>query len=441
METSMKKKQPQRMKYPWWVTLLAILGAIAVAGALITLFWSVGRRPDVLKVTDVPPVDSPDFLLSVAGAAGSPIERGGTAQLLNNGVEIFPALLEAIRGARQTINFAVYIWEPGQVSDQMFAALTERARAGVQVRLLLDGIGGLRAPEEGLKALKAAGGKVEPFRPPRFGKFTRFHKRNHRRAIVIDGDIAFTGGAAVGDKWIGNADTEEHWRDTMTRVTGPPAAGIQTAFVALWAPVAGELLSGPSFFPPLPSGPGAGTMLTIAIASSPSSEDHPLRLFLAQTFLSARHKLYIATPYFVPDEMLRKAVISRARAGVDVRILLPDEHTDAKLIRRTSHHYYAELLDAGVRIYEYQPTMMHNKVVVVDGQWSVVGSANMDIRSHELNQENVLGILDAGFAGQVEAAFQRDLKQSSAIDPVRWARRGPWSRFLERASAVFEEQY
>jgi cardiolipin synthase len=179
----------------------------------------------------------------------------------------------------------------------------------------------------------------------------------------------------------------------------------------------------------------------VAVSSSPSSEDHPLRLFFAQTFLSARRTLYIATPYFVPDANLRRAVIARARAGVDVRILLPDEHTDAKPIRRTSHHYYQELLEAGVRVYEYQPTMMHSKLVVVDGLWSVVGSANMDIRSHELNQENVLGILDAGFAAQAQAAFERDLARSSEIDRARWAKRGLGDRLLERLSALFEEQY
>jgi cardiolipin synthase A/B len=434
----MMKGMTQR--YPWWVTVLAIAGTLSIAAGLVTLFSPLGRRPSALRVTDVPPVDSPDFLLSIAGAAGAPIELGGTAQLLNNGVEFFPAILEAIRGARHTIDFAVYIWEPGQVSDQMFAALTERARAGVQVRLLLDGMGGLKAPEEGIAALRAAGGQVEPFRPPRFGKFTRFHRRNHRRTIVIDGAIAFTGGAAVGDKWLGNADSEERWRDTMTRLTGPPAAAVQGAFVSLWAPVAGELLSGEWFFPPLPDTPGSA-MKSVGVASSPSPDDHPLRLFLVQTFLSARHRLYIATPYFVPDEILRQAVGDRARAGVDVRILLPDEHTDAKPIRRTSHHYYAELMAAGVRIYEYQPTMLHSKAVVVDGKWAVVGSANMDIRSHELNEENVVGILDPGFAAQVEEAFAGDLRQSTEIDRQRWASRGVWDRFLERASALFAEQY
>ena len=419
---------------------LAIVGAMALTAGLITLFSSLGRRPAVLRVTDVPPVDSADFLISVAGAAGVPVHQGGTAELLDNGVQIFPALLEAIRSARQTIDFAVYIWEPGQVSDLLFAALTERARAGVQVRVLLDGIGGIKAPSRDIDALRAAGGQVQSFRPARLGKLTRFHKRNHRRAIVIDGRVAFTGGAAVADKWLGDADSKEHWRDTMTRLTGPPAAPIQTAFVSLWAPVAGELLSGEAFFPTHLPGPDTG-LRTVGVASSPSSEDHPLRLFFEQTFLSARRTLYIATPYFVPDANLRRAVAARARAGVDVRILMPDEHTDAKAIRRTSHHYYQDLLDAGVKIYEYQPTMMHAKLVVVDGLWSVVGSANMDIRSHELNQENVLGILDAGFAGEAQASFQRDLSRSTQIDPARWARRGRWDRFLERLCAVFEEQY
>jgi cardiolipin synthase len=429
-----------KLKYPWWVSTLAVVGALSLATGLVTLFSALGRRPQVLRPTEVPPVTSPDFLLSVAGAAGVPIEAGGTAQLLNNGVEIFPALLDALRAARQSIDFAVYIWEPGQASDQVLAALTERARAGVQVRVLLDGMGGMKAPEEGIAALRAAGGHVERFRPPRFGKLSRFHKRNHRRSIVIDGTVAFTGGAAVSDKWLGDADSEEHWRDTMTRFTGPPAAAIQTSFVALWAPVAGELLSGPAFFPPLPAVADTG-MLTVGLASSPSSDDHPLRLFLVQTFLAARRTLYIETPYFVPDEMVRAAAMDRARAGVDVRILLPDEHTDAKLIRRTSHRYYAEMMAAGVRIYEYQPTMLHTKSVVVDGLWSVVGSANMDIRSQELNQENVVGVLDAGFAAQVQAAFQRDLGASSQIDRARWERRGLWDRTMERVASVFAEQY
>ena len=423
------------------VWFLAFVGVVSLLGVGVNLFGSWGRRPTVFRVTEVPPVESPDFLLSVAGAAGSPVRSGGTATLLNNGVQIFPAILEAIRNAKETVNFAAYIWEDGRASDDIFAALTERARAGVQVRVLLDGVGGLRAPEKGMAALREAGGRVEPFRPPRFGKLTRFHKRNHRRALVMDGEVAFTGGVAVADKWLGDADQPEHWRDTMSRFTGPPASTIQTAFVSLWAPVAGELLSGPAFFPPRDGKASAGDMVHVGIASSPSSEDHPLRLFYLQSILSARQRLYITTPYFVPDEIIRRAAASRARAGVDVRILLPNDLTDAKPIRLTSHLYYEELMAAGVRIYEYQPTMMHAKGMVVDGKWSVVGSANMDIRSHELNQENVVGVLDAGFGAQMEAAFRDDLTRAREIQPEPWRRRGVFQRLLERTAALFAEQY
>lgn len=423
------------------IGFLAFVGVVSLLGVGLNLFSSWGRRPTVFRVTDLPPVESADFLLSVAGAAGAPAQSGGTATLLNNGVQIFPAILEAIRNAKHTVNFAAYIWEDGRASDDIFAALIERARAGVEVRVLLDGVGGLRAPEEGMAALRAAGGRVEPFRPPRFGKLTRFHKRNHRRALVMDGEVAFTGGVAVADKWLGDADEPDHWRDTMSRFTGPPARTIQTAFVSLWAPVAGELLSGPAFFPPRDGTASAGNMVHVGVASSPSSEDHPLRLFYLQSILSARQRLYITTPYFVPDEIIRNAAAARARAGVDVRILLPNALTDAKPIRLTSHRYYEELMAAGVRIYEYQPTMMHAKGMVVDGKWSVVGSANMDIRSHELNQENVIGVLDAGFGEQMEAAFRQDLIRAQEIHPEQWRRRGMSARLLEGAAALFAEQY
>jgi len=429
------------LKYPWWLETLAAIGAAAVIAVIITLFFSVGRRPSRLVPTQAPPVDSPAFLAAVAGTAGTPILRGGTIQLLNNGVEIFPALLQALHEARHTITFSVYIWEPGQMNDQVSAALIERARAGVQVRVLLDGVGGMKAPDETIDAMKKAGVKVETFRPPHFGKLTRYHQRNHRRAIVIDGEVGFTGGAAVADKWVGDADTAEHWRDSMVRVTGPFAVSLQSAFAPLWAYASGELLAGPTYFHPDNVAGEPSGILHTGLASSPSSEDHPLQLFFAQSFAAARRRLYITTPYFVADGSTRRLVEDRARAGVDVRILLPDEHTDAKPIRLTSQRYYEEMLEAGIRVYEYQATMMHTKHVVVDGQWSIVGSANMDIRSKELNMENVLGVLDARFASELEATFRKDLEKSREIKLEEWRRRSWWQRLLERVCALFEEQY
>jgi cardiolipin synthase len=437
--------------YPWWVKTLAAIGGVAVAGILVTLFFSVGRRPSAILIPYSPAVTSPDFMIGLAGVAGAPLRTGGTAKLLNNGEEFFPALHEACRNAKQSINFAVYIWEDGKVSDQFLPILMERARAGVQVRVLLDGLGGLKAPDDKMEQLQQAGAKVKIFRSARFGRLSRFHKRNHRRTIVIDGTTAFTGGMAIGDKWLGHAQDPEHWRDTMVMVTGPLASTVQSGFVDDWAHVpdddgdeSGEILVGPAFFPEFPApaaAPGEPIAVHTGLASAPSSEDHPMRLVYLQTFAAAREKLYIANSYFVPDETIRKVVMDRAKAGVDVRILLPGENTDAKPIRQTSHRYFEALMESGVKIYEYQPTMMHAKNVVVDGVFSVVGSSNMDVRSKELNQENVLGILDRGFAQQLEASFLADLSKSRRIDLEEWRKRGPLKRLTERLSSLLAEQY
>jgi cardiolipin synthase len=428
---------------PWWVLLFCALGVLAVSTAIVSLFFALGRRPGKAWASEVPAVGSRDFLVGISGLVNSPLASGGTVKLLSNGDQFFPALVEALSGARKTINFAVYIWEPGKVSDMVLAALTERARAGVEVRVLLDGLGGMRAPDEGFDALEAAGGRVQRFRPVRLGGLTRFHRRNHRRSIVVDGSVAFTGGAAVGDKWLGNGATREEWRDSMVQVTGPLAKSVQSAFTTLWGSCAGEMLVGDGHYPAQEAAaPGAQEVsYHTSVSSAPSHEDHPLRLFYTLTFLAARRTLYITTPYFVPDAQTRAAVAGRARAGVDVRILLPNELTDAVPIRLAGHSYFDELLSAGVRIYEFQPAMMHNKTVVVDGRWSVVGSANMDIRSKELNQENVLGILDEGFGRELDAVFLADLEKAEEIKLPEWRRRGVWPRIKERASVLFAEQY
>jgi cardiolipin synthase len=431
------------LEAPWWVGFFWGSGVLAIATAIVSLFFSLGRRPPAVRATETPAVDSPEFLSAAAGLVNGTTGLGGTARLLDNGDQIFPALLGDVRAARHSVNWVAYIWEPGRCSDQVFAALTERARAGVEVRVLLDGLGGMRCPKEGQAALTAAGAKIATFRPLRWGKLTRFYKRNHRRAIVMDGRVGYTGGVAVGDKWLGDARTPEEWRDSMVRVTGDPARDLQSHFAEDWAAVTGEILVGERFYPP-PAGAdddGRPPIRHTAVASSPGSEQHPMRYFFLLTFMAARRKLYVASPYFVPDEHTRHAVAGLARRGVDVRILLPNRHTDAKPIRLASHSYYDELLSAGVRIWEYQPTMMHSKLVVVDGCWSVVGSANMDIRSKELNEENVLGILDPGLAAAVEKSFLADLERSSEFVLDRWRRRRLTHRFFERLSVMFAEQF
>jgi cardiolipin synthase A/B len=426
---------------PWWVLLFAGIGFLATFTAVISLFFALGRRPQRMWTDQVDSVDDRGFTRSLAALLNVPLRAGGHAELLDNGDAYFPAMYDAFDNAHRSINFMVYIWEPGEVSDRMFDVLIAACRRGVQVRVLLDGFGGFRCPEDGLDRLREAGGQVAVFRPLRFGKLLRFHRRNHRRAIVVDGHIAFTGGAAVGDKWLGDARNTDEWRDMMVRVTGYLAENLQSAFAELWAFSTGEMLTGDSFFPVHAVDPEYAHVESVSIISSPSNEEHPLRLFYYLSFLAARERLWIVSPYFVPDKHLREVVKRRARAGVDVRILLPNKHTDAKPIRWASHSYYQDLLDAGIRIFEYQPTMLHSKLIVVDGAWSIVGSANMDVRSKELNEENVIGVHEHEFAAQLEASVENDLTRSVEIDRTAWRRRGFGKRIVERLCVLFAEQY
>jgi cardiolipin synthase A/B len=389
-----------------------------------------------------PSVGTEAFMMAVSGAVNAPLMRGGTARLLNNGVEIFPAVLKALREAKHTINFMVYIWEPGRAADQVVEVLVERARAGVQVRLLLDGFGAHGA-RKNLPALQEAGVVVKFFNPLLPGWLAGAYKRNHRRAIVIDGETAFTGGAAIGDRWLGDAENTEHWRDVMVEVHGCLATNLQSAFTQLWANSTGEVLVGDAFYPPDPDGRGAheGLSRHVNVISSPASGSHPLRVFFMVSLGCARESIYLANAYFTPDASTRRTLAERAREGVDVRLLLPNHHTDAPMVRWAGQHYFRELLDAGVRIYEYQPTMYHAKMLVVDGVWSVMGSANMDNRSKELNQEGVIGILDDGFARQVRETFLADLEEAREITREEWARRS-WLRHLnERFWVSFVEQF
>jgi cardiolipin synthase A/B len=436
----------QITEFPWWALLLMVVGLLGLGTLFLNLFSAIGERPTDARQVAACRLDSIDFLLALAGVINAPLHRGGTAKLLNNGDEFFPAMLETIGKAEESVNFTTYIWQDGKTSEQFFEALIERAKAGVQVRVLVDGIGGLRVPRDRIHALEAAGGTWKFFNFPRFGRLTRLHKRSHRRALVVDGRIGFTGGAAVMDKWVGSARTTDEWRDCMVEVRGRLALSLQSAFTQLWAHSTGEMLSGDVFYPldahgAESDGDGEHIRRHLNVISSPSAEAHPMRHVFWFSIRSAVNRIYITNPYFVPDNLLAAVLKERARSGVDVRVLLPNEHIDVKLIRWASQGYYEELLEAGVRIFEYQPTMIHQKLLVADGVWSLVGSVNMDVRSKELNQENALGILDRGFAAEIEETFFRDLENAVEIDLERWRRRAAYRRVVERFFRLFEEQF
>ena len=425
------------MEVPWQAWVLMVTGAVALVGVIGALFLPDWPTPDYQLGFEADP-GSEDFLRLAAGFLNVPLLRGGTAELLQNGDQFYPALLEAIRRAKDTINFENYIFESDDTGREFIAAFKERARAGVEVRLLLDAFGSLKLKRAHRRELREAGVRLEFFRPFALRNLVRLYRRAHRRAIVMDGRVAFTGGAAVSNKWRGDTRTAKEWRDSMTRVTGALVVGVQSAFAGNWVYVTGEVIAGPRFYPPARDG---GPTCGVSVVSSPSDAQQPIRMLLWLSFVNARHRLWIANSYFIPDVQLRNAVKKRAGAGVDVRILVPGNHTDAVPVQYTGRGFYEELLEAGVRIFEYQASMMHAKTVVVDDGWTLVGSANMDERSMEINEENLLGIAEADFARTAVEGLERDFARSREIELGTWRRRPLYQRALEKVARILIEQY
>jgi cardiolipin synthase A/B len=425
------------IEVPWQAWVLMVTGAVALVGVIGALFLPDWPTPDYQLGFEADP-GSEDFLRLAAGFLNVPLLRGGTAELLQNGDQFYPALLEAIRRAKDTINFENYIFESDETGREFIAAFMERARAGVEVRLLLDAFGSLKLKRAHRRELREAGVRLEFFRPFALRNLVRLYRRAHRRAIVMDGRVAFTGGAAVSNKWRGDTRTAKEWRDSMTRVTGALVVGVQSAFAGNWVYVTGEVIAGPRFYPPARDG---GPTCGVSVVSSPSDAQQPIRMLLWLSFVNARHRLWIANSYFIPDVQLRNAVKKRAGAGVDVRILVPGNHTDAVPVQYTGRGFYEELLEAGVRIFEYQASMMHAKTVVVDDGWTLVGSANMDERSMEINEENLLGIAEADFARTAVEGLERDFARSREIELGTWRRRPLYQRALEKVARILIEQY
>ncbi len=422
---------------PWWGWALIIIGIIALIGVIGALFLPDWPSDDFTMGFKAEP-GSERFVEWASGYLNSPVFQGGEATLLQNGDAFYPAMLDAIRKAEDSVNFEVYIFEPDEVGRQFMDAFKDRARAGVEVRLLLDGFGGMKMTKRYRDELSEAGVIVARFRPFGPRSLVRFYRRTHRRAVVIDGRIGFTGGAAVSKKWKGNVNNVHEWRDSMTRVKGPMVAGIQSAFASNWVYCCGEVIAGPRFFPLMEQGAGP---CGLSVVSSPSDALQPIRLLFWVSFINAQHRLWICSSYFIPDQRLRDAVIERAKSGVDVRILVPGNETDAVPVQAAGRSYYEELLAAGVRIFEFQPAMMHAKTVVVDSSWSIVGSANLDERSMELNEENVLGIADRDFADSVERGVTADITRSQEIQLKEWRKRSIFRRSMEWVCKILIEQY
>ena len=422
---------------PWWGWGLMIIGVVALVSVVSALFLPDWNER-AYSGGEASEPGSEAFVTTLGAYLNNPVHRGGTIELLQNGDRFYPAMLEAIRGARDTVNFEVYIFEPDQIGRQFMDTFKERARAGVEVRVLVDAFGSWRLRRRHREELRQAGVRIERFRSLGLSNLVRVYRRTHRRAIVVDGRVAFTGGAAISSKWAGDVRTNHEWRDSMVRITGPLVGGIQSAFTENWVYSTGEILTGDRFFPR--TQPAAGPC-SISVVSSPSDAQQPIRMLLYLTMANARRRLWICNSYFIPDPRLRRAVVDRARNGVDVRILVPGNHTDAVPVQLAGRSYYQELLEAGVRIFEFQPAMMHAKTIVADDIWSVVGSANMDERSMELNEENIVGVAHEALAQAITEGLEADFRRSKEISLEQWRKRPAWQRALEKVAKVLIEQY
>jgi cardiolipin synthase len=407
---------------------------------LAVLFYANLTSPDEPVEHPVPhgyPVHHPQFARTMGHLFGPAVVAGNRITALQNGGRAFPAMLEAIRSAERSVNFEGYIFW-GDTTGRAFAeALSERARAGVPTRVLVDWMGSQKLGDSLDRAMRDAGVQVVKFRPLKWYSLDRLNHRTHRKLLVVDGRVGFTGGIGIADLFSGNAQDEDHWRDSQYRAEGPVVGQMQATFMDNWVQTGGELLDGPAYFPPLDS---VGGQRAQAVHSSPGDGTENLRLMYLLAVASATRSLRIANSYFVPNTLAVDMLVAARRRGVDVEIIVPGRIGDAAVVRRASRAKWGPLLEAGVRIYEYQPTMYHMKVMIVDDHWVSVGSTNLDNRSFRLNDENNLNVFDEEFARAQAEVFEQDRRRSREITLEEWRRR-PWrERLAEQMARAMRHQ-
>jgi cardiolipin synthase len=373
----------------------------------------------------------PDFLRAAEAITGAPISWGNDVELLVNGDRIFPCYLETIRNARQTVCMLTYAYWRGGIADEVADALCERAAAGVECNVIIDAMGGVQMEPDVMARMRESGVRVSRFRPPKAYAVRRLANRTHRKILVADGAVGLTGGVGIAEEWTGDAQDPDHWRDTHVRVRGPVVRGLFGAFAENWLEATGEVLVGDGYTPELESVDDGGPMQVVRSSAGVGDTNVEALYYLA--IAAARESLDLTAAYFVPRPAFSDALEDAARRGVRVRVLVPGEHIDKALVRVAGRASYDELLDAGVELYEYGPTMLHAKVLVLDGVWASVGSVNFDNRSFQLHDEATLCVQSRAFAAELTRQFERDLTVSERIEPQRWSRRGRLQRGSEAA--------
>jgi cardiolipin synthase len=421
----------------WVASHIILVASLALVSVVLWVVLGSSERKVERPIPHRYAAGDSQFVRTMGSLLGPGFLPGNRVTALYNGDEVFPAMLDAIRSARRTITFESYIYWSSAIGRRFTAALAERARAGVHTHVLIDWAGSQKVDQDDIARLRQAGVEVVLYRPLRFYDFDRINHRTHRKLLIVDGRVGFTGGLGIADQWLGHAQDKEHWRDSQFRAEGPVVAQLQAAFMDDWFETRGVVLDGPGYFPDLDrQGPALGQVFW----SSPRGGNGNLRVMFLLAIAAATRRILIANAYFVPDETTVEMLVAARRRGVDVEIIVPGPVLDAQVVRRASKETWGPMLEAGVAIYEYQPTMYHPKVMVVDDVWASVGSTNFDDRSFRLNQEDNLNVYDREFAAGQAAAFARDRAVSRRITLEAWRRRPLWERIQERAAGVLRKQ-
>jgi cardiolipin synthase A/B len=416
-------------------TVVSLVGLVFLVWFVLVLLFT----PRIDYHFTGPAIDEAHLVRVIEQECQTRLHTGQRVEVLTNGVQFYPAMLAAIRQARSSINVEAYIFQPGRIADQMAEALAERARAGVEVRIVLDSIGsaGMRWSSTGT-TLTEAGCRLDYYQPLKWYRLHRANNRTHRELLIVDGRIAFVGGAGVADWWHDDsAPDDPAWRDTMVRVEGPVVASLQGVFSENWLECGGEILTSPACWPTLTS---AGPVEALLIRSSPSDRATASRVAFQLLMACARESIDIHTPYFLPDQSLRRAFLETVARGVRVRVLVPGPRTDQRLVRLASRRLYGELLEHGVRIFEYQPGMTHAKVMIIDDHWGIVGTTNIDNRSFEHNDEVNVAFRDREMSARLRQDFEQDLTRSLEITYDAWLRRPLLEKALKPLTWILERQ-
>ncbi|GAB3543847.1 phospholipase D-like domain-containing protein [Noviherbaspirillum agri] len=416
---------------------ISIAVAITIVLTLLVANLGEGEKKIDTRVDSLYGVRDPQYLRSMGVLLGPSIVEGNRVRYLENGKEIFPAMLDAIRAARKTITFETFIYWSGDIGRTFAEALRERAEAGIKVHVLLDWVGSQKMDEALLEEMLRGGVEVERYHEPRWYNLSRLNNRTHRKLLIVDGIVGFTGGVGIADQWTGDAQDEWHWRDAHFRIEGPVTAELQAVFVDNWMKTTGRVLHSADYFPEIAN---AGSVPAQMFSSSPTGGSESMHLMYLLSIASAKESILLSSSYFVPDELAIDALVAAARRGVRIRIITPGEHIDAETVRRASRARWGKLLEAGIDIHEYQETMFHCKIMVVDGFVVSTGSTNFDNRSFRLNDEANLNIYDEAFARQMTEVFEKDLKRTRRMTLEQWQAR-PWSeKLIEHAASLLGKQ-